>query len=376
MSFVNWVILIALASLFFGLCYLLNWLRGKFLVVDTYWKNGTIWAFLAVILVHMGIWWLWPEFWHEWWSRSGFLFFQILVGVGFYLRLGLKDKKFLRHLGLILIALGVVGIGWNIYSALRVHRSATEVMSPAELKNLPKQNWDGEQKVTRFWKNHLPEESALAILRIVRRQSGFNQFGENGKPYRNPANPSKVGVMQIDDSIWSERARELEYNLYEMDGNLRFALWLYKEQGFAPWLGNSQTTLDSAKQVSSAIGDAFSSKPKADERQAKRIRDFLDRNRTDNPEVLTRLIRTIEMWPTMIGPRSRVVNIPATGWSEKIAIGKTPMRIRPSEDMVVSDDHGREYPISVINPNWNFPPTEWVRYRSVSGKPAIVLVSP
>ena len=53
------------------------------------------------------------------------------------------------------------------------------------------------------------------------------------------------------------------------------------------------------------------------------------------------------------------------------------MLIRPSEDMILVDDHGREYPVSVINPNWDFPhPTEWVRYRSVSGKPAIVLVSP
>src|ERR1035437_7063774 len=51
-----------------------------------------------------------------------------------------------------------------------------------------------------------------------------------------------------------------------------------------------------------------------EDRKEKKLRDFLDRNKTDNPEVLTRLIRTAEMWPSMIGPRSQVVNVPATGF--------------------------------------------------------------
>jgi len=247
-------------ALFLSLCYLLNWLRGKFQWVDDYWKNGVVWLFLAVILIHIGIWWKWPVFWDEWWSRSGFLFFQILLGVGLYLRFGLKDKKFLKYFGLLLVVLGSIGVGWNIISALRTNYSVAEVMSPSELKDLPPQNKEVEKAVTKFWKKHLPEQSALSMLRIVRRQSGFNQFAKDGKsPYRNEKlfNYKRAGVMQINDAIWRERSTELgeDYNLYTLDGNLRFALWLYNEQGFAPWRDSSggQTTTTS---ISSVTKDA------------------------------------------------------------------------------------------------------------------------
>ena len=125
--------------------------------------------------------------------------------------------------------------------------------------------------------------------------------------------------MGIDQRLWSWAGIGSGLDISAADGNLKGALYLYKIYKGIPWTGN--------------------------------------------------------IW--LITQRSRVVTVPASGWSERIPVGKTPLRIRPSEDMAVEDDHGKEYRVTLNEPDWNFPHyTEWVKYRSLTGKPAVVLVSP
>src|SRR3989339_1488184 len=53
------------------------------------WKTISLTA-IGLTLIHWTIWWNWSDFWLEWWSQSGFLFFQIASGVGFFI---FADKK-------------------------------------------------------------------------------------------------------------------------------------------------------------------------------------------------------------------------------------------------------------------------------------------
>ena len=166
------------------------------------------------------------------------------------------------------------------------------------------------------------------MIRACDDASHFNQFepSDDKLPFRREIRGRwKVGVAGIDERFWAEVGNDASLTK-SAHHNLLVASYLYRTYGDLPWSW------------------------------------YLTKN-------------------------SRVVIVPESGWSEKIPMGHRQIHLHPSEAMTVINDHGKEYRVTLDanheafltvlgKVTQDFPYTEWVRYASISGKPAIVLVTP
>ena len=71
-------------------------------------------------------------------------------------------------------------------------------------------------------------------LAIAKCESGFTQF-KNGTTTRGLINSHDIGVFQINEIYHADDARKLGFNIYEADGNIAYAKYLYDTQGSKPW---------------------------------------------------------------------------------------------------------------------------------------------
>ncbi len=85
-----------------------------------------------------------------------------------------------------------------------------------------------EHKVKQMYAKH------PTLVKIAKCESGFKQFDDKGQPLKNP-NSSATGVMQIIASIHAPTARSMGFDIKTIEGNLRYALALYRTQGSSPW---------------------------------------------------------------------------------------------------------------------------------------------
>ena len=74
------------------------------------------------------------------------------------------------------------------------------------------------------------------LAEISRCESRFRQFGDNGLVLRGRVNDKDVGIMQINLDYHGEDSYRLGYNVFELNGNLGYALWLYSHYGDDPWI--------------------------------------------------------------------------------------------------------------------------------------------
>jgi len=77
--------------------------------------------------------------------------------------------------------------------------------------------------------------NAKVLIQVARCESRFRHYDSRGRVLRNAQGSSAVGVMQIMSSVHKRTAEKLGYDIYTLDGNLGYALYLYKHQGTAPW---------------------------------------------------------------------------------------------------------------------------------------------
>ncbi len=73
------------------------------------------------------------------------------------------------------------------------------------------------------------------LTKICFAESGGKQFNKNGSVVRGKTTPSDIGYCQIAETIWNDKARELGYDIYTLEGNKGFALWLFNHYGSEPW---------------------------------------------------------------------------------------------------------------------------------------------
>lgn len=66
-------------------------------------------------------------------------------------------------------------------------------------------------------------------------ESGHRQFDENGEVLRGRQNPQDVGLFQINEYYHLEDSKKLGYDIYTIEGNIAYALYLYQQQGTTPW---------------------------------------------------------------------------------------------------------------------------------------------
>lgn len=76
------------------------------------------------------------------------------------------------------------------------------------------------------------------LVEIARCESEFRQFDEKGHILRGIVNNADVGVMQINEKYHADKAKELGIDIYDIDGNLEFAKYLYKKYGTSPWVSS------------------------------------------------------------------------------------------------------------------------------------------
>lgn len=78
------------------------------------------------------------------------------------------------------------------------------------------------------------------LVDVARCESHFRQFDKNGRVLRGAVNKGDIGVMQINEYYHSEKADELGFDLYTIEGNLSYARFLYDHEGLTPWLSSSK----------------------------------------------------------------------------------------------------------------------------------------
>jgi len=90
------------------------------------------------------------------------------------------------------------------------------------------------------------------MVEIARCESQFRQFIHEGEVIRGRVNKYDIGVMQINELYHKEKAQELGYDIFSLDGNLGFAKWLYEKYGTKPWNSSSKCwagTTSTSKEV-------------------------------------------------------------------------------------------------------------------------------
>lgn len=78
------------------------------------------------------------------------------------------------------------------------------------------------------------------MAKVAGCESKFKHFTRQGKVIRGEIVPEDVGVMQINEFYHLETAQKLGYDIYSVNGNLKYARYLFQKEGTTPWLSSSK----------------------------------------------------------------------------------------------------------------------------------------
>ena len=73
------------------------------------------------------------------------------------------------------------------------------------------------------------------MVEIARCESGGTHFKPNGEVIRGVVNPDDIGKYQINLYWHGETAKSMGLDLFKVEDNEEYALYLYKTQGVKPW---------------------------------------------------------------------------------------------------------------------------------------------
>lgn len=76
----------------------------------------------------------------------------------------------------------------------------------------------------------------LILRRIAQCESNNRQFNNDGSVLRGFVNPKDVGLFQINEDAWGDKALELGFDIYTTSGNMKMARWIYDNYGESPWI--------------------------------------------------------------------------------------------------------------------------------------------
>lgn len=80
------------------------------------------------------------------------------------------------------------------------------------------------------------------MLEVARCESGLHQF-TNGTTTSGKIDSRDKGLFQISLKYWGKTAKELGYDLFTEDGNIRMAKYILEHQGLNSWLWSSKCWL-------------------------------------------------------------------------------------------------------------------------------------
>ena len=78
------------------------------------------------------------------------------------------------------------------------------------------------------------------LVDIARCESTFQQYDDNGKVVRGKIDSDDIGVMQINERYHGETAKKLGMDIYQIDGNIAYAKYLYEKKGTQPWSASAK----------------------------------------------------------------------------------------------------------------------------------------
>lgn len=90
------------------------------------------------------------------------------------------------------------------------------------------------------------------LVRIAQAESNIRQFAKDGSVLRGRQNPMDVGIFQINEKYHLSDSQKIGYNIYEPEGNIKFAVELYSREGTRPWnwskgKWSKQKTIDTSR---------------------------------------------------------------------------------------------------------------------------------
>lgn len=77
--------------------------------------------------------------------------------------------------------------------------------------------------------------SPKIMLSLAKCESG-TRHAINGKIIRGRLTPHDVGIFQISEIYWRDKAKELGFNIYEPEGNINMAMWIADKYGYEKWV--------------------------------------------------------------------------------------------------------------------------------------------
>lgn len=72
-------------------------------------------------------------------------------------------------------------------------------------------------------------------IKVAYCESTWRQFDKAGEPLRGVHNAQDVGLFQINESYHLNESQKLGYDIYATAGNIAYAMYLAKKDGFRPW---------------------------------------------------------------------------------------------------------------------------------------------
>lgn len=94
-------------------------------------------------------------------------------------------------------------------------------------------SYTGEEKESEV--EIVPVEIPAILEKISYCESRNRQFNADGSVHRGEINPQDVGKYQINEHYHLAESRRLGYDIYTLEGNTAYALYLYEHQGTKPW---------------------------------------------------------------------------------------------------------------------------------------------
>lgn len=138
----------------------------------------------------------------------------------------------LRFVALVIILILSIVIALMPTQTVSYTAQVVEAQEPIEA---PKVKVEPEPQVQPAQEKVNPKTKQL-LQYISYCESRHNQFNDDGTVLRNSEGSSALGQYQIMESVWSERAKELDYDIYTQEGNEAMAKQiLLHDQGIGAW---------------------------------------------------------------------------------------------------------------------------------------------
>lgn len=91
---------------------------------------------------------------------------------------------------------------------------------------------DVENEVHRIFKD------VPIMIEVARCESKFRQFTDAGNVLHGGTDNKMIGIYQIYEDIHRAKALSLGMDINTVDGNIRYAEYLYKREGTSPWISS------------------------------------------------------------------------------------------------------------------------------------------